>query len=417
MADESASSRDEVNKSGGMEAIIASMHAYERNASVVCAGCSALKELATVSPSLLRALSDAHVGSSTLSLLGSQVGLTTSLVGGGLTYAMASKSASGAVAKEKAVESIRASADTFFAAVGGVVKSSSEAFKNIFAAGTLRRHKLVGLEAPQPGLLALVRALETFYDMPEVVLPAFAALQRCAEGKEAALKAVVARASMRAILVAWECLGKAGSVVVAGAALLTCLLEGPCSEAEAEFLAAGGGSGSGGASSGGGGASASASSGSGVGSVAAISALLKHWATAGAAGEQLAARDQVLLALCDFLRTHAFAGGALRRALYAEGVHGTLTGTVGAVATLSAQCAAAVAEAASLIEAEGKGLLGASLTKASSTASSLMSRLGGGSSGSGSGSGGGGSSGGGGVLASLPSMPSLPAVGLWGAKK
>ena len=390
-----------------MEAIITSMRAHERTASVVCVGCSALGELATVSPSLLRALSDAHVGSSTLSLLGSQVGLASSLVGGGLTYAVASKSAEGAVAKEKAVDSIRASADTFFAAVGGVVKSSSEAFKNIFAAGTLRRHKLVGLEAPQPGLLALVRALEVFADLPDCVLPAFAALQKCAEGKEAALKAVVARAGMRAILVAWGCLGVAGAgaVVMEGAALLACLLEGPCSEAEAEFLAGASGSASGSGGSGGGGASASASS-SGSSSMATINALLTYWATAGAAGE----RDKVLLALCDFLKTHAFAGGAVRKALFAEGVHGTLTGTVGAVATLSAQCAAAVAEAAKLIEAEGKGLLGATVTKASSTASSLMSRLGGSSSG-------GGSGGGGGVLASLPSLPSLPAVGLWGSKK
>ncbi len=438
MARESASSRDEVHKSGGMEAIIATMRTHEHNASLVCEGCNALGELATVSPSMLNALSDAHVGASTLSLLGSQVGLASSFASGALTWTTAGKSASGADAKEKAVESIRASGDTFFAAVGGMVQSSSEAFKNIFSTGTLRRHKLVGLEAPQPGLLALVRALEVFADLPEVVLAAFGALGRCAEGKELACKAMVARAGMAAVVVAWGTLGcaraesveegVAGRVVVAGVRLLTCLLEGPCAEAEAAFLAVGGsGGGSGGAYSGGaaegagaaaaatGTAAAAAAAPSGFSSVATINALLARWAQplqpSPAAAAAAATRDEVLSALCSFLGAQAFAGGALRKALFAADVHATLTGAVGAVASLSAPCAAAAADAASLIAAEGRGLLGASLTKASSSAASLMGSLSarmGGSSGGGSSSGG---SGGGGVL---PSLASLPKMGsLW----
>jgi hypothetical protein len=356
IATESPSSRDNLMDAEGVEAICGAMHRHADVKSVVIAGCNALGELATVEGSLYKALKDANVARSYLTLFGSQVGFTGALMYAGYSYATSSGgSKAGAEAKEKSVTALKVSAGEVLKAIVGVTRTSAEAFSHILTTGSVRRQKVVGFEeeGEDSGLTSMVAALEKFPEDEEVVLAALRSLGSCCEGIDKVsldCKARVAKAAMKPFIDS-----SSGplfpKVAATGAWLLGSMLGGPSEKAAAEFLGRGGEEGE---------------------RMAFLKRLLEFegWR----AEESCAPLKALAVGLGDQAKATALGSKRMREALFKSGIHSTIAG-VRKRDGLSQETLAELAKAERLIEAEKDGAMGAAAATASAAASAAASAV------------------------------------------
>jgi hypothetical protein len=257
----SASAREAVFDAGALGVVDDALQAHGgRCVGVAIAGCGALGELGTLSPGVLASLREANVGSSILALARTQVGMGLALGNGALTVLTSANDADGAAARERARKELLEGRTNLEGGIMGLVKTSREAFCNMTAVSTGRRHRIVFGEGrgggggggtgagassalPSRSLAALFAALEAHAGEEDVAIAALGAVERLAEGGDERVKAAVAAPALPALLpLLARCCKAPGAPAVALAALraLAALLLGGGGAERGAFAAQGG---------------------------------------------------------------------------------------------------------------------------------------------------------------------------------